>query len=132
MANIQCVVVTPELTVLDTTAEFIALPLFDGEIGVAPGRGPLIGRLGYGELRLRRGEKVERYYVDGGFVQIAADVVSILTSRAVPAEKIMEDKAREQIEAAMKKPIATPEMLDLRDRSVAQARAQLRVAQRAK
>ncbi|MFO0904790.1 MAG: ATP synthase F1 subunit epsilon [Pirellulales bacterium] len=132
MASIQCVVVTPELTVLDTTAEFIALPLFDGEIGIAPGRGPLIGRLGYGELRLRRGEKLERYYIDGGFVQIAKDVVSILTSRAIVASEIKEADAREQIETAMKKSIATPELLDQRNRTVEQARAQLRVAQRAK
>lgn len=132
MASIQCVVVTPELTVLDTTAEFIALPLFDGEIGIAPGRGPLIGRLGYGELRLRRGEKLERYYIDGGFVQIAKDVVSILTSRAIVASEIKESDAREQIETAMKKSIATPELLDQRNRTVEQARAQLRVAQRAK
>jgi len=132
MANIQCVVVTPEQTVLDTTAEFIALPLFDGEIGIAPGRSPLIGRLGYGEMRLRRGDTVERYYVDGGFVQIAKDVVSVLTSRAVLAEKIEDAKAKEAIETAMKKPITTPELLEIRDRTVAQARAQLRVSQRAK
>ena len=38
---------------LETTAEFVALPLYDGEIGILPGRAPLIGRLGYGELRTR-------------------------------------------------------------------------------
>ena len=50
-----CVVVTPEATVLDTPADFVALPLFDGECGVAPGHAPMIGRLGYGELRIGHG-----------------------------------------------------------------------------
>ena len=53
-AALQCVVVTPEATVIDTPAEFDALPLYDGEAGIAPGRSPLIFRLGYGELRIRR------------------------------------------------------------------------------
>ncbi len=132
MANLQCIVVTPEHTVLDTDADFIALPLFDGEIGIAPGRSPLIGRLGFGEMRLSRGGEVERYYVDGGFVQIAKNVVSVLTSRAVAADKLQEETARGQIEAALKKPINTPELQEIRDRNLAQARAQLRVAQRAK
>lgn len=132
MAQLQCVVVTPEQTVLDTEAEFVALPLFDGEIGIAPGRGPLIGRLGYGEMRLRRGAEVERYYLDGGFVQVAKNVISILTNRAIPGARINEEAARSQIDGALKKPITTPELLDIRDRSIAQGRAQLRVAKRSK
>ena len=45
---LECVVVTPEETALETPATFVALPLFDGEIGIAPGHSPMIGRLGYG------------------------------------------------------------------------------------
>ena len=53
--RLQCVVVTPERTLFDELVDFVALPLFDGELGVLPGRSPLIGRLGYGELRTRIG-----------------------------------------------------------------------------
>ncbi len=56
----QCIVVTPERTVRDEPAEFVALTLFDGEIGIAPGHTPLIGRLGYGEMRIRRGDQTHR------------------------------------------------------------------------
>ena len=68
--SLQCVVVTPEETVLDARAEFVALPLYDGEIGIAPGHSPLIGRLGYGEMRIQSGGGTTSYYVDGGFVQV--------------------------------------------------------------
>src|SRR5437762_8139892 len=85
---LQCIVVTPEATVLDTPADFVALPLFDGEAGVAPGRAPLIGRMGYGELRVRTGSDTRRFYVDGGSVQVAENVVSVLSNRAIPAEKV--------------------------------------------
>ena len=32
MARLQCIVVTPEQTSIDQTADFVALPLYDGEI----------------------------------------------------------------------------------------------------
>ena len=70
---LECVVVTPEETTLQTPAQFIALPLFDGEIGIAPGRAPMIGRLGFGEMRIREGNHVYRYYVDGGFVEVSGN-----------------------------------------------------------
>ena len=45
----RCIVVTPEKTVVDEPAEFVALPLFDGEIGISPRHSPMIGRLGCGD-----------------------------------------------------------------------------------
>ena len=130
MAGINCIVVTPEETALDTKAEFVALPLFDGEIGIAPRHSPMIGRLGFGEMRLRSDGKTSRYYLDGGFVQVAGDVVSVLTNRAVPADQIDIDAAREQLQEAQGRPANTPELLEIRDRTVSQARAQIRMAGR--
>ena len=86
--QLQVVVVTPEKTLLDETVDFVSLPLYDGELGVLPGRAPLIGRLGYGELRTKQDETVERYYVDGGFAQIRDNVVTVLTNRALTATAI--------------------------------------------
>jgi F-type H+-transporting ATPase subunit epsilon len=131
MAQLQCIVVTPESTVLDEQVEFVALPLDDGEIGIAPGRAPLIGRLGYGELRLVSGGKTQRYYVDGGFVQIAANLVSVLTNRALPAETVDAQVAAEHLREARAKPANSEETLVARERLERQARAQVRVATRA-
>src|SRR4051812_8785589 len=86
--RLQCVVVTPEQAVLDETTDFVAVPMLDGELGVLPGRSPLIGRLGTGELRLRSGTVVKRLFVDSGFVQVNADTVTLLTSKAVAAAEI--------------------------------------------
>lgn len=133
MSQMQCVVVTPERTVLDESAEFIALPLYDGEIGLAPSHSPMIGRLGYGELRIKVGEnRTIHYYVDGGFVQVADDVVSVLTNRAIPAEELDTDAAERQLKDARTRPADTPELLAIRDRLVAQSRAMLHVARKTK
>ncbi len=130
MSQINCVVVTPEQMVLEEQADFVALPLFDGEIGILPGHSPMIGRLGFGEMRLRTQGQDRRFYLDGGFVQVVDDVVSVLTARAIAAEKIDSGAAQKQLDAAMQRPINTPELLEIRDRLVAQARAQLHVARR--
>ena len=130
MAELKCIVVTPEETALEETVSFVALPLFDGEIGIAAGRSPMIGRLGFGEMRLTSGNQTSRYYLDGGFVQVANNVVSVLTGRAIPVSELNAQTAQEHLDAARKRPANTPELMETRDRIVTQARAQLRLAQR--
>jgi F-type H+-transporting ATPase subunit epsilon len=127
---LQCIVVTPEKAVLDETCDFVALPMFDGELGVLPGRRPLIGRLGFGELRTVHGKTVHRYYVDGGFVQVRKNTITVLTSKAIKAEDIKVAAAEEILQHAGPPP-ATPEALDAKVKNQQRARAQLRVARHA-
>jgi len=129
---LRCVVVTPEETVLECEADFVALPLFDGEVGIAPLHSPLIGRLGFGEMRIRSGSETTRYYVDGGFVQVADNLVSVLTNRAIKSEDVDGEAAQEQLETSLKTQVAGEEQLAIRDRTQSQARAQLRISKRAK
>jgi F-type H+-transporting ATPase subunit epsilon len=127
---LQVSVVTPEATLLETPAQFVALPLYDGELGVLPGRSPFIGRLGYGELRVVEGDKTRRYYIDGGFVQVAKNVVSVLTNSAVPAENLDASAAQDELSAARARPANTPELMEIRSRAQLQARAKIRLASR--
>jgi len=131
MPQLHCIVVTPERTVRDESVDFVALPLVDGEIGIAPGHTPMIGRLGAGELRLTHAGGVGRYYVEGGFVEVLGGVVSVLTGRAVPGEDLDRTVAAEQLASARQRRARTPEEMALRDAQVARLRAQLRVARRA-
>lgn len=130
MSELQCIVVTPERTVLDCQADFVALTLYDGEIGIAPGHTPLVGRLGPGEMRVTSEAGLERFYVEGGFVEVLGDVVTVLTGRAVPAAELEKATVQEELEAARARTAATPEEFAVRDRLVGQIRAQLRVVRR--
>jgi F-type H+-transporting ATPase subunit epsilon len=132
MSMLKCILVTPETTVSERPADFVVVTLFDGEIGIAPRHRPFIGRLGYGEMRITQADKVERYYVEGGFVEVLEDVVTVLTARAVPAAEIDEAVALEQLHSARIKPSHTPELMAMRDRAVMQSRAQLHVSRRAR
>ncbi len=125
---LKLIVVTPEATVLDVAAQFVTVPLFDGEKGIGGNHAPLIGRLGFGELRYRTAGESSKYYVDGGFVQVQDNVVSVLTNRAMPLEDLDAESAEEQLKTALTRKPSNPEELALRDRLVSQARAQKRLA----
>lgn len=131
MSKLNVIVVTPETTVLEEPADFVALPLYDGEVGIGPGHSPMIGRMGYGELRIRKSGGTQSFYVDGGFVQVANNVVSVLTNRAVSAGQLDSQVAADQLSAARTRKANTEELLAIRDRLELQARAQLRVATKA-
>src|SRR3954470_1986343 len=107
--QVRCVVVTPEKAVLDAVAEMVVLPMFDGELGVLPGRAPLIGRLGAGELRLKGGPAgLKRYFVEEGFVQVRDNVVTVLTAKAVEAAKVTAEQAEQAAADAAALPFGTP------------------------
>ena len=99
--ELQLVVVTPETTVLDVPVSAVRLPLYDGQIGILPGRAPLVGRMGYGELKYTRTDgREESLFVDGGFAQVNGPVVSVLTNRALESGDIDARDAEEQLSRA--------------------------------
>src|SRR5437016_12314314 len=122
--SVQCVVVTPERAVLDEPVDFVALPMYDGELGVLPGRAPLMGRLGYGELRLSHGRTTRRFFVDGGFAQVRSNVVTVLTPRAIRSEDIDVQAATQTLEAAPAL-APQPEAQEAQRKNRERARAQL-------
>lgn len=124
---VRCVVVTPERTLFDQLVEFVALPLYDGELGILPGRSPLIGRLGFGELRTRQHGATKRYFVDGGFAQVRDDVVTVLTDRATPAESIDTTAAARELEQAQLRKATGESEQAAKSRAVDRARALVRV-----
>jgi len=131
MAKLKIVIVTPETTTLDQEADFVVLPMFDGESGVSANHAPMIGRLGPGELRVKDGSNTQSFYVDGGFVQIEDNVVSVLTGASTPSKEIDVAAAKKALEAASELPSENAALADAKRKAVAQAQAKIRVAEKA-
>ncbi len=91
--KLQIVVVTPERAILDEPADMVILPMFDGELGVLPGRAALIGRLGAGELRITTAGVTKRFFIDTGIAQVRSNVVTVLTAKSMPAAEVTPAKA---------------------------------------
>ena len=96
--EIRLVLTTPETTLLDEPVRALQVPLYDGQMGIYPGRAPLIGRLGYGELKITTTGDERSYYIDGGFVQVKGSVVSVLTNRAIPARELSVSEAETRLQ----------------------------------
>ena len=127
MAQINLVVVTPETTTVDAEVDSIMVPLIDGLAGILPGHAPMIGRLGPGELRTVTGSASERYYVDGGFVQVENNKVSVLTGRSVPVAEIDVAAAEAALKEAQEQEAGNADLMELKNKAIAQARAQIRM-----
>ena len=130
MAKLKIVIVTPETTTLDQEADFVVLPLIDGESGVSANHAPMIGRLGPGELRVKDGNDTQRFYVDGGFVQIEDNTVSVLTGASSLASEIDAAGAKKALEAANELPSENAALAEVKRKAVSQAQAKIRVAEK--
>ena len=123
--ELQLVVVTPETTLLDEPVSGLRFPLFDGQIGVLPGRAPLVGRLGCGELSVTTASGPRSFFVDGGFVQITGATVTLLTARCVPSDEIDRDSAADELKEAQARPANNDEAIEARFRDQERARKML-------
>ncbi len=130
MAHVQAIVVTPEATQVDEQVEAITVPLWDGEAQILAGHAPMIGRLAPGELRIGTGSDARRWYIDGGFVQVAQDVVSVMTGRAITLDQIDVAAARAVLESVAIQATDNEQLQELKNRQIAQARAQIRLVAR--
>jgi len=123
--ELQLVVVTPETTLLDEPVASLRFPLYDGQIGILPGRTPLIGRLGVGELLADTATGRRSFFIDGGFVQVKGPVVTLLTSRCIPSAQIDAAAARQALEDAQHRPAASDAEIEARFRDAERARRML-------
>ena len=97
MATLQCTVVTPERSILDEPAESVIVPAHDGEIGILPGHARLLAKLGVGVLRVKTSGGTKQMFVEGGFVQVADNRVTVLTDTAMPVSDVDPSAAEEKV-----------------------------------
>lgn len=131
--TLRLVIVTPEKTLLDEPVAALSFPLYDGGIGILPGRLPLIGRLGTGELKLQQDGQPERlFYIDGGFVQVRNNVVTLLTNNAIAAHQLTVGQAQQELETVSKQVPTSDEGLKQKAAQQQRARRKLSIARKAK
>jgi F-type H+-transporting ATPase subunit epsilon len=121
--ELRLVLVTPETTLVDEPVRALQFPLFDGQMGVLPGRAPLVGRLGAGELKIELiAGGTRRYFLDSGFVQVKGSVVSLLTHRAIPVEQIDAVQAKADLDEALQQVPTSDAAIDEKLKRVERAR----------
>ena len=128
----HCSVITPERAVLETEATFVAFPAHDGEVGILPGRAPLLFKMGIGELRVESPEGNHDFFVDGGFAQMVENRLTLLTEQARAVEEIDRAAAERALAEARNMPMVSDTEFAARQRAVRRAETQIHLAEEAR
>mgnify|MGYP003873115805 CR=1 FL=1 len=97
-SKLRVSVITPARTVLEQEATSVIVPAFDGEWGILPGHAPFMALLGCGRLVVADGEgRRHRVAIRGGFLQVSANAVTVLTAEAVSPGEIDAAKVNEEL-----------------------------------
>ena len=82
MSALQVELVAADRRVWEGEASMVIGRTLDGELGILPGHTPLLGVLGQGEVRITTDSGVITVDVDGGFMSVDHDRVTIVTETA--------------------------------------------------
>ena len=123
-----CSVVTPERTVLECDARFVAFPAHDGEMGTLVNRATLVCKLGIGRLRVESSDENYVMFVDGGFAQVVENRLTILTQQAAEPDDIDVEAAQQTLVEARAMKITDEASYTARDQAIQRSRIQLKLA----
>lgn len=111
--SFRCRLVTPSAALVDDELVYASIPAWDGLMGVAPGRAPILLRLGSGELRLDFADSDKSkggsrsFAIDGGFMRMQGESLTILAERAFAAETLRVSDIEAELKAIEGRTIGT-------------------------
>ena len=126
----HCTLVTPQEKLLDGPVRYASIPAHDGQVGIAPGRAPLLAQLGDGVLRLDFQEGGSRYFfIGGGFAQMKENRLALVADEAVPAEDLVMSRAEQELAEARQIEARGDQAIDEKLRALEKARRKIALHQ---
>ncbi len=80
-------IISPERSIFDGEADAVVAPAFDGEVGILPRHAPFLTLLGQGALTVKADGETQVFDVEGGFLQVVHDTVSVVAEHAQAREE---------------------------------------------
>jgi F-type H+-transporting ATPase subunit epsilon len=119
--------VAADRTVWSGEASMVIARTVEGDVGVLRGHAPILSLLTEAAIEIASPDGVVHAAIEGGFISVANDRVSILSEGALLAEEIKVDEARAELDSAEGLPTTEKE----RDQRIRLASARIRAAERA-
>ena len=97
----HCDLIDPTGKLLDCRTTSVVLPAHDGQIGILYNHLPMLCQLGLGIVRVAQGTDAQSqvlFFVDGGFVLVASNSVTIVAYEAFSIEGLERQKVEVLIE----------------------------------
>lgn len=93
--------VSPEKVVMSEQVDMVSVPGTEGEFGVFAGHAPVMTGIRPGIVDVMVDDKTNRrIFVRGGFAEITAQGLTILSEQAIPIEELNRDVMGQQIKNA--------------------------------
>ncbi|MFJ5623561.1 F0F1 ATP synthase subunit epsilon [Peribacillus loiseleuriae] len=127
MKTINVSVVTPDGPVYDAEVEMVSAKAKSGELGIMAGHIPMVAPLDIAAVRLKKESSTDYIAINGGFLEVRPDVVTILAQSAERAETIDLVRARSAKERAEKRLQENPDSIDIKRAELALKRAVNRI-----
>lgn len=118
--------VAADRTVWSGEASMVIARTVEGDVGVLRGHAPMLSLLTDAVVEITTPEGGVHAVVEGGFLSVANDRVSILSERALLAEEIKIDEAKAELDAAHGLPTS-----DERELRIRRAEARIRAVEKA-
>ena len=93
--------VSPEKVVMSEEVDMVSVPGTEGEFGVFAGHAPVMTGIRPGMVDVMVDDKTNRrIFVRGGFAEVTAQGLTILSEEAIPIEELNKDVMEQQIKNA--------------------------------
>lgn len=132
MTQLHLKIVTPERLIYDGEVSQVNVSTEQGEIGILPNHANLMAKLSPGELVIKKNGKTESMAIGGGFLQVAGNILTVMTDLATYAQDIDEravEEAKKRAEAALSETLSDEEYAETLA-NLEKSLAQLRVKRR--
>src|SRR3990167_1436989 len=132
MVNLHLKIVTPEKLIFDEEVSQVNVSTDLGQIGILPNHANLMAKAVPGELVIKIGSKEDSLAIGGGFLQVADNILTVMTDLAVNEEDIDEkavEEAKKRAEVALEQTLSDEEYaetLAILEKSLAQLRVKRR------
>jgi len=127
----QCTLLTPEDQLLDEQVEYASIPAWDGLLGLAHQRAPLVVKLGVGPLRLDVADGDSQWFlISSGFAQMKDNKLTLLADVATPAGELDVEEAREALKETEDRKAVKDDDVDQKHRDAIRARAMIQMAEK--
>lgn len=124
--GLQVELVAADRTVWSGEASMVIARTVEGDVGVLRGHAPMLSLLTEATVEITTPEGGVVAAVEGGFLSVAGDRVSILSERVLLAEEIQIDEAKAELDAAHGMPTS-----DERELRIRRAEARIRAVEKA-
>ncbi len=102
-------VLASDQPLLEGEADFLTFRGADGDLGVLPQHAPLLTWLKPGEVMVRQGEGERYVFLEGGFLEVLPDLVTVVAERGQLSTTIGLEAAEADLRAAQERATRDPE-----------------------